>query len=279
MNEDKYQPFSVRQGVKQPKPIQLESMDEDLHNGLWNAFDGCFPLRIRTRSSSSLRSIQGCIWTGFLKRPADEYNKQSLTLIKNIFLRDSWNEVFDLIEFVIRFKFPVRENFIARCNAVLKEENSAYKIVGELVTEITSQEEIESIETAMETPFAGANEHIRKALSLLSRRENPDYANSIKESISAVESIAQEITGKEKSLNALTQELNLPPTFKTGLDALYNWTSQEGGIRHGASSESLNPDPKTARFMLIICSAFVHYIIAENPTTPPPSPKSGTRRT
>ena len=219
------------------------------------------------------------IWTGFLKRPADEYNKQSLTLIRNIFLHGSWNEVFDLIEFVILSKFPVRENFIVRCNAVLKEENSAYKIVGELVTEITSQEEIESIETAMETPFAGANEHIGKALSLLSRRENPDYANSIKESISAVESIAKEITGKEKSLNALTQELNLPPALKTGLDALYNWTSQEGGIRHGASGESLNPDPKTARFMLIICSAFVHYIIAENPTTPPPSPKSGTRRT
>ncbi len=44
-------------------------------------------------------------------------------------------------------------------------------------------------------------------------------------------SIAKEITGKEKSLNALTQRLGLPPAFKTGLDALYNWTSTEGVIR------------------------------------------------
>ena len=139
----------------------------------------------------------------------------------------------------------------------------AYRIVGELVTPITSKKEIQSIEAAMDTLYTGANEHIWKALSHLSRRENPDYANSIKESISAVESIAKEITGKDKSLNALTQELKLPPALKTGLDALYNWTSTEDGIRHGATGKSLPSDQKTARFMLIICSAFVHYIIAE----------------
>ena len=117
----------------------------------------------------------------------------------------------------------------------------------------------------METPYAGANKHIERALNYLFDRKNPDYANSIKESISAVESIAKEITGKEKSLTALTQGLNLPPAFKTGLDALYNWTSKDGGIRHAATGESLPQNQKTALFMLIICSAFVHYIIAENP--------------
>ena len=272
MGEDKYQPFSVRQGIKQSKAIQLESMDDDLRNRLWNVLGHHFPPDEFDGASYLLHEMYKNIWTDFLKKPVDEYipysRKISHVSIKNTFLLGSWDEVFDLIEFVIRClsvheKISLEKPFIEQCNIVLEEENSAYKIVGRLVTPITSQEEIKSIEAAMVTRYASANEHIRKALYYLSRRKNPDYANSIKESISAVESIAKEITGKEKSLTALTQGLNLPPAFKTGLDALYNWTSAEPGIRHGGTGDSLSPDQKTARFMLISCSAFVHYIIAE----------------
>jgi len=99
----------------------------------------------------------------------------------------------------------------------------------------------------------------------LADRKDPDYENSTKESISAVESIAKEITEREKPLNALTQSLQLHPSFKDALDKLYNWTSTDGGIRHGASSKSLTPDQNTARFMLVICSSFVNYIISRNP--------------
>ena len=267
MGEDKYQPFSVRQGIKQSKAIQLESMDDDLRNGLWNEFDRCFPASA-PRLNMPRHEMSKIIWTDFLKHSVDEYSAYYQTshshgAIKNVFLLGSWDEVFDLIEFVIRCLSVHEKPFIEQCNIVLEEENSAYRIVGRLVTPITSQEEIKSIEAAMVTRYASANEHIRKALYYLSRRKNPDYANSIKESISAVESIAKEITGKEKSLTTLTQGLNLPATFKTGLDSLYNWTSAEPGIRHGGTGDSLSPDQKTARFMLIICSAFVHYIITE----------------
>ena len=49
----------------------------------------------------------------------------------------------------------------------------------------------------MDTPYSSVNEHVKNALTLFSRRETPDYKNSIKESISAVESIIREITGKK----------------------------------------------------------------------------------
>ena len=284
MGEDKYRPFSVRQGIKQSKAIQLESMDDDLRNRLWNEFDRCFPASA-PRLNMPRHEMSKIIWTDFLKHSVDEYSAYYQTshshgAIKNVFLLGSRDEVFDLIEFVIRClsvhkKLSLEKTFIEQCNIVLEEENSAYRIVGRLVTPITSQEEIKSIEAAMVTRYASANEHIRKALYYLSRRKNPDYANSIKESISAVESIAKEITGKEKSLKALTHGLNLHSKFETGLDALYDWTSTDGGMRHGATDKSLKPDQSTARFMLIICSAFVHYIIAKNPTIP----KSGTKRT
>jgi len=128
-----------------------------------------------------------------------------------------------------------------------------------------SEQEKQEIERACSTPFYEANQHIKKAITLLADRKDPDYENSTKESISAVESIAKEITEREKPLNALTQSLQLHPSFKDALDKLYNWTSTDGGIRHGASSKSLTPDQNTARFMLVICSSFVNYIISRNP--------------
>lgn len=45
------------------------------------------------------------------------------------------------------------------------------------------------------TSLNGANIHLTKALSLLSDRNKPDYRNSIKESISAVEATCKSLTG------------------------------------------------------------------------------------
>lgn len=47
--------------------------------------------------------------------------------------------------------------------------------------------------------------HLRRALELLSDRENPDYRNSIKEPISAVESLSKVIA--EKSNASLSKAL------------------------------------------------------------------------
>lgn len=191
-----------------------------------------------------------------------------------------WFRVFDFLEFIINkgnfdFLRPSlfrmghvrcrcnRDDFVNKLNRALARENSAYRIVSGLFTEIISKQEMEEIETALQIPFDSAKSHVEKALALFSDRENPDHENSIKESIHAVESVAKEITGKEKSLNALTQSLKLHPNLANALNELYNWTSKDG-IRHGKSGEPLSVNQDTARFMLVTCSAFVNYIIARN---------------
>ncbi len=53
------------------------------------------------------------------------------------------------------------------------------------------------------------NIHISKAITLLSDRDKPDYENSIKESISAVEALCEVITGvkgKEATLSKLLKK-------------------------------------------------------------------------
>jgi hypothetical protein len=45
--------------------------------------------------------------------------------------------------------------------------------------------------------FEGAAEHINTALALLGKKPEPDYANSMKESISAVEATVKLLTGEK----------------------------------------------------------------------------------
>lgn len=61
---------------------------------------------------------------------------------------------------------------------------------------ITSKQEIIEVEKAMDSANGPVLKHLEQALQLLSDKKNPDYRNSIKESISAVEAICQKITGK-----------------------------------------------------------------------------------
>jgi hypothetical protein len=98
-------------------------------------------------------------------------------------------------------------------------------------------------------------------------RQQPDYKNAVKESISAVESIASLIAGRKTAelspaLDRIKNKLGMHGAFERALKALYNYTSDEDGIRHAALEET-NLDQEDAIFMLVSCSAFVNYLKAK----------------
>jgi len=134
--------------------------------------------------------------------------------------------------------------------------------------EITSKEEILEIESALQTPISPVKEHLNRALVLFADRTNPDYRNSIKESISAVESLCKLITGNAKATlgDALKEidklNVGLHPALKDAFSKLYGYTNDADGIRHGLTDEP-NLYSEDARFMLIACSAFINYLSAK----------------
>ena len=95
----------------------------------------------------------------------------------------------------------ISRQFIYDCNSTLEKEKSAYRFVNKLITPITSDIEIQSIEKSIENAdqYIGVRTHLETALRHLSDRIHPDYRNSIKESISAVDSLAKIITGDQKA--------------------------------------------------------------------------------
>jgi len=265
--------FSQRIGKTPIKTVlQIESMDDDLRNSLWNVIKLFFLDEVKASllSNSSFQIYFIFLWRDFLKLPLDtmdDYYENTYKQIRKWFFGWEWFKVYDFIEFSA--KFLPDEKFIKLCNEIFTTELSGYRFIEKTITPIADKNEIEEIERAIEnskkTKLSGVHTHLLSALEKLSDRKNPDYRNSIKESISAVESISKIISNNPKAelkdaLKPLKDKINLHPALEKGFLAIYGYTSDAGGIRHGMI-DNHKSDFADAKYMLVSCSAFVNYLV------------------
>lgn len=187
--------------------------------------------------------------------------------LRTLLKQKEWFRTFDTIERYLLLIDKRRLNkVVQQLNEVFEEEQSDWIIKGNKIIRRLDPIEQDSVEAVCSTVHLGdAGRYIDKAVSLLSRRPDPDYMNSIKESISAVEAACKYITGMKdaslgKALSALEKNgISIPETLKIAFGKLYGYTCQEGGIRHaGLSFTTASYDE--ARFMLVVCSAFINFL-------------------
>jgi len=268
--------FSQRIGKEPVKTeFQIESMDNDLRTALWNAFQIFFLDNVKSDwiSYSAYKFFFKILWIDFFKFQVDDIDndfQDTHEMIKKWFFGWEWYKVYDFIEFIAQVDSPVnKENFIKYCNKMMERELSGYRFVGDMIAKITDENELSAIEEAIEnsskTKLSGVNLHLKSALAKLSDRKSPDYRNSIKESISAVEAISIIISGNpkaslEQALNTIEQSLRLHRALRNGFISIYGYTSDSGGIRHALLGES-NIEFEDAKYMLVSCSAFINYLI------------------
>lgn len=272
--------FSERLGFKSVKDqIQIESIDNELRNLLWSVYLESFIKKTENwERRPELTTFIKHLWINFFKLPIDTLPADRSGLIQTNFiaktLRDyffdvkrEWYEIYDLLEFTASF---ASKEFLEITNRALEREKSAYRFVDKTIVQITSNEEVLEIEEALQKTdkFKSVNTHLSTALSLLSDKKSPDYRNSIKESISAVESICKIFTSNDKTtlgeaLNKLEKENNLHPALKKSFSSLYGYTSDEGGIRHALNENDKEIDFHEAKFLLVTCSAFINYLISK----------------
>ncbi len=273
--------FSDRVGATEPISIlQLDDINYELRNSLWN-----YLLKLLYPGSKYTEHIKAnrMICEYFFRLPVDELpvhlHRQPEWLRDFFFSRfDSglfqWYDIYNLIEFItehidsIKGQFYQRR-FIADINRILEREMSGYRFINGVLAPISSKEEIESINTsillAKDSQLYGTKKHFETALDLIAKKPDPDYRNSIKESISAIESLAKQLTGEnggglDKAFTKLDSKVHFHGAFKAGLLSLYGYTSDEDGIRHAILEES-DIGFDEAKFMLVICSGLVNFII------------------
>ncbi|MFM7488569.1 MAG: AbiJ-NTD4 domain-containing protein [Cytophagales bacterium] len=183
--------FSQRIGMRPVKDaLQIESIDEDLSNRLWNTLLDYFFLRIDNYASLEQETKRGLIctiiWKEFYKFPIDEiptnrngnvYISGFIEYVKEWFFKSPWYDVYDFIEHISYIDDRITKiGFAKECNRVLEKEVSGYRIVNEKVVRITSEEEVQTIERAITDTdqFKSVNTHLQTALSELADKKNPN---------------------------------------------------------------------------------------------------------
>lgn len=282
--------FSQRKGIKPlNKEFQRETMDDDLRNRLWSALRIIvWDKHLKNPSHSveyrQVENLLDVIWIHYLKTPIDERpsftprysgHTTSYVILKEYFFNAQWFEVYDFLEFILKY-IPEKwsEQLRDFANNLLEDENAAYRVLEKEVVEITDETEIKAIEDALRVDNQPVQTHLNRALELLSDRKNPDYRNSIKESVSAVEACCQYVADNPKAtLGDALKKINsvggAHPALEKGFSAIYGYTSDSGGIRHALVDEDQTPSYADAKFMLVACSGFVNYLLtkaAENGT-------------
>jgi len=292
--------FSERQGLSPTKIVQVNEIDKKLRIRVLNLINRQFEIVYNDDSDSYIYLCKQIVSDHFVSEISDDIN-QAKKYIRQCCHNGIWYEVYDLLEYAYKmfidyFKLMLadlpesaetyglideldkenNEYYETRINEIevdidyiLECEKSAYRMINGNLVPITNELEVASISEAASTKYKSVNKHIEKSISLYSDRINPDYKNSIKESISAVEAISKIITNKDNKTLAPALDMlekngvRIHKALKDGFKNLYGFTSDESGIRHAKIDFSVSPE-EDARYMLISCSAFVNYLIVKN---------------
>lgn len=265
--------FSERHNLNPHKEIQLKDVDLPLLNRLWNIFyereyeTEIFDLGGGIGITERLLDSFGLIY----KYPQSAHARNSnIEKLRDFLIDAEWYLIYDFVErYVGSFQeFAERNELEKEINQVLEEEKSGYRMLDGTITPITNKSELDALKESISTKYVSVNTHMEKALQLFSQRKSPDYENSIKESISAVEAMCCIITGETGSQATLGKTIkklkdkgmHIHPAMESAFSSLYGYTSDEDGIRHGSIGFT-NAPAEDAKYMLVSCSAFVNYLI------------------
>lgn len=270
--------FSQRHGYTSLEAsFQREHVDEALRTRLWNVlkifvwdtFEGIDPYD--GERMNKWNQMFRRLWINYFNRDLDQMpayeTRQSRhpgfhRQIKQFFFECEWYAVYDFLEVIATDRSGIISSAcISAINSALEKHNAAYRFVEKSVVEMTNELEIKSIEDGLQDAEAPARIHLKAALRMLSDRQAPDYRNSVKEAISAVESTCRLVSGNPSASlgDALKKVKAIHPALQKAFSQLYGYTSDASGVRHALTDESAITYAD-AKFMLATCSAFVSYL-------------------
>ena len=262
--------FSKRNGYVSNN-IQLESASEKKKKRIYTSFFRAEYSRYDLFDEDTTGIEDMMVELGITyKIPDNRINReQNAQKLENAVLNSKeWYTIYDFIEkYLLICNEDKVDKMQSEFNRILEEEVSAYRILEKKVIPITNKSELLTIKEAKNSDFDSVKIHIDKALGLFAERRTPDYENSIKESISAVESMCCIITGlsgKNATLGNTLKKLkengvHIHQAMEKAFLSLYGYTSDEDGIRHGGI-DFRNAPSEDAKYMLISCSAFINYL-------------------
>lgn len=282
LTKQRRQSFSERNGYVDPIDVLiLGEVPKVVANAISSALCRVFQefklnIWVLPGEISHQQTLAQAIWTDVMNEDLAKFDlmfDRGYKDISNWITSDAtpWYKKLDLVEFISeKLSFlnkSISEQFVEEINEQFERLKFGYRLISGTVVDIVSEDEIKSVQTAIDNSMEQVAGHLKKALALHSKRPKPDYANSIKESISAVEAYLRTATGKNTFGDALKEwqrkYSNIHPLLYTSIDKLYAYTNQpDVGARHALveSSSEYIPQSSESMYMLVTCSAFINYL-------------------
>lgn len=290
MNDDrkqskKYLTFSQRYGyVSVPEQMRLEEISDDLRREVWNEarrllflMRGSTPLGNYYFEDKAARIIERII--GELDNISEDDVSTDyddvIMFFKISILSYPFNKVLDLIELIVRespkleikdnrFGTEVRRSFEKYAAAYWLDTSNLPPRFFPRSTKMQGEATRSALATIHGEGMKGAETHLRQAADHISARQ---FADSITDSIHAVESVARTLDPKAKTLGEALNSLERSGflkhrALKEAFSKLYGYTSDEQGIRHALlDKESPDVDLDEAMFMFGACASFAAYLV------------------
>lgn len=279
--------FSDRQGISSINTdIQVHSFDQRTRIQLLNLVSNLYKEIYGDQGywkddvQDFLVYVYQEVFCQAVNRRTDIPDKEFFRDIEEVFQRATYDEILTFLEAISDYwkeeliNFDKNSNPYKRqkvsevFNDVFKKECVGYRFINGIISPISDEMEVETINSILKDSYGSVSEHISKANLLLADRDQPDYENSIKESISAVEVMCKIITessGADATLGAMLKKLEssgitIHPALKSAFSTLYGYTSNANGIRHAKNMGGEASTFDEAKFMLISCCAFINYL-------------------
>jgi hypothetical protein len=269
--------FEQAEGVAPlPRQLELQEVSPELRAQLWQYIHDSI---VSAMKSGEYGLYVGGSWQSILRSMhVDHYHRMiddfvsdwgvHKKLLRRVFQDGSYTAVFGFLQWILRHRTQPSHNFSSEIDARLARCRSAYRVVnGNTIVPVSSPEEKQTLDRAFadlaSTEFNGARQHLKLAAE---RATAGDWAGSVRESISAVESTVKCIDPDAKELRpalaALEKQGTVHGSLRQGFLNLYGYTSDEKGVRHSLlKDDAAKVDQTEALFMLGACAAFVSYLI------------------
>lgn len=290
--EDRFLQLSLRNGFSErnnidpiPREMQIDDLDERSRKSIYNLWSEIYV------ECQNVCNYEGGDWEEVIYPIYTKLYNQTLgplefvqenvvvKIIENTILKDKYNKIFDLLEYTtILFEGVIKcfgsrvsrkANYYAQYNNLFESEYIGYRFLNGNIAPISDSVEIQSIKEAFFKPYDKVRAHLSKANRFLSDRESPDYENSIKESISALESLAQIITkteGAQATFGKMSAKLEKQGIITSGMkgafSALYGFSSNCRGVRHSGNNGDIVSFDE-AKYILVISTAFINYVMSK----------------
>lgn len=161
---------------------------------------------------------------------------------------------------------PILQTTTKILNEIFERHLFGYRLIEGQLVPVTDAIEIESIEDSSKIPFAAAQDHFKKSLTILSERNSPDPANAIKEAITGLESLLAELVPEagndfSRRVQTLGQKYEIHQAMTSSWKSLYGYASSKPGARHGGAIVG-NFTVDEAKSVVVTVSSIMNYIIS-----------------